>query len=129
MAAPKLTKNDARIFAALAASPEPLGVVALHESLRLTSINLAAQSVRRLVILGLCEKIPGVYRFGRGSSPCAWRPMPGAVFPGVAPRKFPVRPERVDPLEIPQQSHRRGSMPASIAAKTGLAGLVQQVSK
>lgn len=127
--APKLTKNDARIFAALAASPEPLGVVALHESLRLTSINLAAQSVRRLVILGLAEKIPGVYRFGRGSSPCAWRPMPGAVFPGVAPRKFPIRPERVDPLEYPTQLHRRGSLPASIAAKVGLAGLVAQVTR
>lgn len=125
--APKLTKNDARIFAALAASPEPLGVVALHESLRLTSINLAAQSVRRLVILGLCEKIPGVYRFGRGSSPCAWRPMPGAVFPGVAPRKFAVRPEVIDPIETPSQLHRPGTLPGWVAERVGLAGLVAQL--
>ena len=125
---PKLNRNDCDSFYALMEAGEPQTVAQVAKSQQFTSINLAAQSLRRLVIHGLAVKITPPHRgFAHGSAPSTWQLVPGAVFPGVAPRV--VRPEIVDPIETPRQSHKRGTLPGWVAERTGLAGLVAQVSK
>ena len=54
---PKLNRNDCDSFYALMEAGEPQTVAQVAESQSFTSINLAAQSLRRLVIHGLAVKI------------------------------------------------------------------------
>ena len=126
----KLTKIDARTFAALADGPLTTRWVAV--AIERHDIT-ALRSLHRLVLHGLATAEPGERKgFAKGSPAFQWTRVPGAVFPGVMPRKNARVEDVVDdapgPGELPLQLRRPGQLPDWIAGRMGLAGLVAQVT-
>lgn len=126
----KLTKLDARTFATLqdgALTAQQAGKV-LHRS-----PNTALRSMQRLVLNGLATVAEGERAgFATGTPAFVWTIVPGATFPGIAPRKryTPQRTNQPQEELLPTQRIRRtGDVPESVAAKLGLAGLVAQVTR
>lgn len=127
-----LTTSDARTFALLTEGSLTSRELAieLHRS-----DSWAVHSLARLVKHGLATYEKGA-RIGSGSLPWIWTMVPGATFPGPAPRKnSKYRPPRlkpeneIGPGEIPVQSRRSGQLPDWVAGRVGLAGLVAQVTQ
>lgn len=128
----KLTKLDARTFAALQDRPltaQQAGKV-LHRS-----PNTALRSMQRLVLNELATVAEGErVGFATGTPAFVWTLVPGATFPGIAPRKR-YTPQLTGAAEVdeellpPVRIRRTGDVPESVAAKIGLAGLVAQVTR
>lgn len=129
----KLTSTDARVFALLTDGPVTARQVAteIHRA-----ENTALRSLQRLVLHGLATAAASKrVGFATGNAALVWTMVPGAVFPGPAPRKkytlqITGRPQGVarqrddsPPLRI----KRKGAVPAEVAQAVGLAGLVQQM--
>ena len=123
----KLTKIDARTFAALADGPLTTRWVAV--AIERHDIT-ALRSLHRLVLHGLATAEPGERKgFAKGSPAFQWTRVPGAVFPGVAPRKKYALQlvGQEDDDAPPVRIRRTGNAPADVAQSVGLAGLVQQM--
>ena len=125
----RLTRTDARTFEALQDGP----LTARQAGAFLgRAENTARCSLQRLVLQGLAVSTVGPHRgFGTGSVPWTWTLVPGAVFPGAAPRKTYTLHhvgEQVETLLPTQRPRRKGDLPTNVADKLGLAGLVSQIT-
>lgn len=124
----RLSRTDAVTFAALTAAGSMTSRQASVVIER--AENTALSSLQRLVLHGLATVEPGKRNgFTSGAAPWVWTIVPGAVFAGPAPRKKytpQITNQEADDLPL-QQIRRAGNVPADVAQRVGLAGLVQQM--
>ena len=86
--------------------------------------------MQRLVLHGIATVAEGDrVGFATGTPAFVWTLVPGAVFPGIAPRKryTPQIVGQVDDDAPVLRIRRTGNVPAEVAQSFGLAGLVQQM--
>lgn len=126
----RLSRTDAVTFAALTVAGNMTSRQASAAIQR--AENTALSSLQRLVLHGLATVEPGKRNgFASGAAPWVWTIIPGAVFPGPAPRKtYTLQIVGQDDDEAPPvRIRRKGDVPESVASKIGLAGLVAQVTR